>query len=89
MVFQPLLEQRRDFVRQAHRDEGDAAGSVLGGGGHNRLYLVISDAGDHGGDIDMHIYACLTQRLHRFQASGRGRCPRFQQTRGLQVQRRD
>ncbi len=89
MIFQPLLEQRRDFVRQAHRNEGYAAGTVFRRCRNNRFNLVIGDAGNHRRNIDMHIYAGFAQCLYRVQPSGGGRCPGFQQTGGLRVERCD
>src|SRR3546814_4915017 len=45
MGGEPGAEQGRDLERQAYRDIGGADRSRIGGGGHDRLYLVIGDRG--------------------------------------------
>ena len=48
MAGEPILEERPDGVRKAHRGVGSEACAGLGGGGNQARQLMVVEAGDHG-----------------------------------------
>jgi hypothetical protein len=72
MLVEPGAEQRRDFVRQAHRDVEDAARARLRRGFDDRLQLVVGDARHHRRDGDV---VGMPASLSAFTAASRLRPP--------------